>query len=156
METLEHELDVARALTTPAAVRTLEITRATGVVGSWDRKRMDQVLAALLSNAARFGPGRPIVVQVAAAGPSAVLSVRDFGIGIPKPDQQRIFERFERAVSIRHYGGLGTGLYLAREIVAAHEGSIRVESDEGAGSTFVVELPLQGSAPSSASFSGPG
>jgi signal transduction histidine kinase len=64
------------------------------------------------------------------------------GIGIAEADQSRIFERFERAVSVRNFGGLGLGLFIARSIVASHGGSIRVESEPGAGATFVVELPL--------------
>ena len=72
----------------------------------------------------------------------ALLAVRDEGIGIAEADQGRIFERFERAVSVRNFGGLGLGLYIARSIVASHGGSIRVQSKPGAGATFVVELPL--------------
>jgi signal transduction histidine kinase len=64
------------------------------------------------------------------------------GIGIAEADQSKIFERFERAVSVRNFGGLGLGLFIARSIVASHGGSIRVESEPGAGATFVVELPL--------------
>jgi signal transduction histidine kinase len=69
--------------------------------------------------------------------------VRDQGIGIPPEALQRIFGRFERAVSSRQYGGLGLGLFLSRQIVEAHGGSIHVESEAGAGATFVLELPVQ-------------
>jgi signal transduction histidine kinase len=68
--------------------------------------------------------------------------VRDHGIGIELAQQQAIFERFQRAVSERHYGGLGLGLYICRRIIEAHGGSIRVDSQPGAGATFTVELPL--------------
>ena len=68
--------------------------------------------------------------------------IRDHGIGISKEDQERIFDRFERAVSVRSYGGMGLGLYVARQIVLAHGGSIRIESAPGQGSTFTVNLPL--------------
>jgi signal transduction histidine kinase len=71
------------------------------------------------------------------------LSVRDHGIGIAPHDAARIFERFERAVSVRHYGGLGLGLFIVRQIVDAHGGRIHLESQPGAGATFTVELPLQ-------------
>ena len=73
----------------------------------------------------------------------AKLLVQDHGIGIAKEDHVRIFERFERAASIKRYGGLGLGLFITCEIVNAHGGSIRVESEPGRGSTFIVELPLK-------------
>jgi signal transduction histidine kinase len=80
---------------------------------------------------------------VASAGARASVTVRDRGIGISSEDQQRIFERFERAVSVRHYGGFGVGLWLARQAVEAHGGEIHVRSEHGAGSEFRIELPLQ-------------
>jgi len=73
-----------------------------------------------------------------------VLSVRDRGIGIAPQDLGRIFGRFERAASVSHYGGLGLGLYVTRQIVEAHGGTIAVESELGKGSLFTVKLPLQG------------
>ena len=72
------------------------------------------------------------------------MTVRDGGIGISSADQARIFERFERAVSKQSYGGLGLGLWIVHQIVAAHGGRIRVESHPGQGSTFFVELPRRG------------
>jgi len=72
---------------------------------------------------------------------AATLSVRDHGIGLAPEDQERVFERFERAVPLTRYRGLGVGLYVAREIVRAHGGSIRVESALGQGATFTIELP---------------
>ena len=70
-----------------------------------------------------------------------VLRVRDEGIGIDPAEQARIFERFERAVSDRHYGGLGMGLWITREILTAMGGTIHVESAPGKGASFTVELP---------------
>jgi len=70
-----------------------------------------------------------------------LLEVRDHGIGIDPADQARIFERFERAVSRRQYGGFGLGLWISRKIVEAHGGSISLMSKPGAGCTFSVELP---------------
>ena len=71
----------------------------------------------------------------------ARISVRDHGIGLAREDQSRIFERFTRAVSPRHYGGLGLGLYISAQILRAHGGSLRVESEPGAGACFIVDLP---------------
>jgi signal transduction histidine kinase len=112
------------------------------VVGRWDPSRLEQVLMNLLSNAMKYGAGGLVQVSVRRQGDRALLVVRDHGMGIAEADQARIFERFERAVSVRNFGGLGLGLYIARSIVAAHGGSVRVESKPGAGATFIVELPL--------------
>ena len=111
------------------------------VVGFWDASRLEQVVTNLLANAIKFGPGRPIEVMVHDAGQAVELQVRDHGIGIAAADLPKIFDRFERAVSSTHYGGLGLGLYLARSIVEAHRGAITVESRLGEGSTFTVRLP---------------
>lgn len=82
------------------------------------------------------------------AGDSARLSVTDQGIGIEKENQHRIFEPFERAVSPLSFGGLGLGLYIARQIVDAHGGKIWVHSEPGISTEFVVELPTtHGAAP---------
>ena len=110
--------------------------------GCWDRLRIEQVVTSLLTNAIKYGAGKPIEITVSAEDGRAVLAVRDHGIGIAKGEQAKIFERFERAASVLHYGGFGLGLYLSREIVAAHGGTIRVESEAGRGSTFVVELAM--------------
>jgi signal transduction histidine kinase len=109
--------------------------------GLWDPMRLEQIIVNLLSNALKYGAGKPIEVSAEAIeGGWARLVVRDHGIGISKADQGRIFERFERAVSL-DYGGVGLGLHIAREIVRAHGGTIRVESELGAGAAFIVELP---------------
>jgi signal transduction histidine kinase len=97
----------------------------------------------LLSNAAKYGAGRPVEVTVSSDSETSRLTVRDHGIGIDLEHQARIFDRFERAVSVRHYGGLGLGLWIVRQIVEAHGGSISVESSPGKGSAFTVELPRQ-------------
>jgi signal transduction histidine kinase len=115
-------------------------------VGRWDPMRIEQVVLNLLSNAAKFGRGKPIEIRVERRGAVASLSVTDHGIGIHPAHQQRIFERFERGVSATHYGGLGLGLYVCRGLVEAHGGTIRVESQPEQGATFIVELPLHESA----------
>jgi signal transduction histidine kinase len=112
------------------------------VEGIWDSVRLEQLVTNLLSNAAKFGQGKPIDVAVACAGGRARLSVQDRGIGIEPEKQARIFERFERGVSSTHYGGLGLGLYISRRIVEAHRGTISVESRPGEGARFIIELPL--------------
>ena len=121
----------------------LELRAQGPVVGLWDRSRIEQVVVNLLSNAMKYGIGARIEVDVQATPQNARLCVRDHGIGIAPEDQSRIFDRFERAVSERHYAGLGMGLWIVRKIVAAHNGSIRVESKPGAGALFTVELPLK-------------
>ncbi|MDB4970921.1 MAG: sensory box histidine kinase [Myxococcales bacterium] len=108
--------------------------------GQWDPLRLEQVVVNLVSNAIKYGDGKPIDIAVARRQEQTVLRVRDHGIGVDLPSQERIFERFERAVSV-NYGGLGLGLYITRQIVTAHGGKISVESTPGQGSTFVVELP---------------
>jgi two-component system, LuxR family, sensor kinase FixL len=110
--------------------------------GSFDRSRVEQVITNLLANAAKFGQGKPITLQVAPdEGGSARVRVTDRGIGISAEDQARVFDRFERAVPSQHFGGLGLGLYIARQIVEAHGGEIRIESAPGTGTTFTVLLP---------------
>jgi signal transduction histidine kinase len=111
------------------------------VVGEWDPGRVEELVVNLLSNAMKYGRGKPIQMTVEAAPDCACLAVRDEGIGIAPADQERIFECFERAVSGPDYGGLGIGLYLVREIVRAHGGTVGVASAPGAGATFTVELP---------------
>jgi PAS domain S-box-containing protein len=112
-------------------------------VGSWDRLRVEQVVANLVSNALKYGPGSPVEMSVTRETECACLKVRDYGIGIAPEDRRRIFQRFERAVSMSHYSGFGLGLWIAQEIVTAHGGSIDVDSELGRGSTFIVRLPLR-------------
>jgi two-component system, LuxR family, sensor kinase FixL len=111
--------------------------------GRFDRTRLEQVITNLLANAAKFGQGKPITIHVSPDGERARLRVTDRGIGISAEDQARVFERFERAVTSEHFGGLGLGLYIARQIVEAHGGEIRVESAPGTGTSFVVLLPRE-------------
>jgi PAS domain S-box-containing protein len=114
------------------------------VVGRFDRLRIDQTLTNLVSNAVKFGAGKPIRIAVERAGDRARLIVEDQGIGIAVADQGRIFQRFERAVSTRSFGGFGLGLWIVREVVEAHGGTVTVDSAPGRGARFTVELPLQG------------
>jgi signal transduction histidine kinase len=111
------------------------------VVGHWDRLRLGQVVTNLLSNAIKFGCGRPIEVELDADSSVARLEVKDSGEGIPTQEQERIFERFERATSVRRHPGLGLGLWICKQIVDACHGTISVESEPGQGATFSVQLP---------------
>lgn len=113
------------------------------VPGRWDAMALETVAGNLLSNAVKFGVGRPIEVEVDRAKGQARLVVADHGIGIAQDQQSRIFDRFERAVSSRHYGGFGIGLWVARHLVEAHGGTIQVASRPGEGSRFTVSLPQE-------------
>ncbi len=116
------------------------------IIGSWDRSRLEQLLTNLLANALTYGGDQPVDVtleQEGAGGAGRVrITIRDRGPGIPGDRLPHIFERFERASSTRNYGGLGLGLFIAREIAQAHGGTISVDSALGCGSSFTVELPL--------------
>ena len=106
-----------------------------------DPQRFEQVVTNLVSNALKYGEGKPIAITVSTADGLVAVSVRDEGIGIAQAMQERIFERFERAVSSRHYGGFGLGLWIVRHIVESSGGTIAVTSAPGAGSTFTFTLP---------------
>jgi signal transduction histidine kinase len=120
---------------------TLVIDADSSVEGEWDPARLEQVLTSLLANAMKYGPGKPIEVSVRGGRGVAEFAIRDHGIGIAPEKQATVWGRFERAVSSTQYGGLGLGLYVARQIVEAHRGSVAVSSAPGAGSTFTVQLP---------------
>ena len=120
----------------------LALDTGTPTPGHWDPLRIEQVITNLLTNAMKYGRGRPIEVIVQPNGAVARLVVRDRGIGIAPDHLERIFERFERAVAPGKFGGMGLGLYITRQIVEAHGGTIGVSSAPAKGATFTVELPL--------------
>ncbi|HEX8697941.1 MAG TPA: PAS domain-containing sensor histidine kinase [Myxococcaceae bacterium] len=128
----------------------LQVEVVSRAVGRFDRVRLGQVVTNLLSNAIKFGAGQPIHVALAADDNAVKLAVRDQGIGIAPESLERIFGRFERAVSERHYGGLGLGLYITRKIVEAMGGTVKAQGAPGQGATFIVELPVAGTRESSA------
>ena len=110
-----------------------------------DPDRIRQVIDNLLSNAIKYSPETTeIAIHAEVTDGHMLTSVIDHGIGIPRDEIPRLFERFHRArnVSSRYYGGLGLGLYIAKAIVEAHKGAISVISEEGAGSTFTIRLPM--------------
>jgi signal transduction histidine kinase len=135
-----------RQVTTSQHVFSLDTAHSSLVVDI-DRVRIEQVLSNLLSNAIKYTPqGGPIELSIReeAESHTALLSVRDRGIGIPLQQQARIFGRFVRAENARatEITGTGLGLYLSRELVERHGGRLWFESTEGAGSTFFITLPL--------------
>jgi PAS domain S-box-containing protein len=119
------------------------LSRLDSAHGVWDRFRIAQAMRNLLDNAIKYGQGRPIEMTVWSEGGRASFSIRDHGIGIALEKQGHIFERFERGVSSRNYGGLGLGLYIVKRIVEAHGGTVGFESEQGRGSTFTVTLPCR-------------
>ncbi|MFL5358059.1 ATP-binding protein [Archangium sp.] len=121
----------------------LKLEAAPGLVGQWDRMRVEQVVSGLVANALKFGARQPVDVRVGPDGEGVRMVVEDRGIGIPEDQLERIFERFGRAVSSRSYGGLGLGLYLARRAAEAHGGRVWAEQRPGGGARFTLELPLR-------------
>jgi signal transduction histidine kinase len=111
------------------------------VCGLWDSVRVEQVMMNLLTNAKKYGKGKPIHLRVWQNEQNAFVSITDQGLGIEPEHQTRIFDRFARAVSADNFGGFGLGLYISKEIVQAHQGSIEVHSQLGKGSTSTVRLP---------------
>ncbi|MCY7371172.1 MAG: hybrid sensor histidine kinase/response regulator [Polaromonas sp.] len=139
--TIESHADQAAAVGC-----TLELSAPDALPGLWDEFRIEQVVANLLTNAVRYGNGKPVQVEVASepAAGEARVSVRDQGIGIAPEDHARIFNQFERAVGKQVAPGLGLGLFISRQIAHAHGGRIEVKSALGEGSTFSLRLPLVG------------
>jgi PAS domain S-box-containing protein len=126
--------DTGRAITVAASGPT---------VGLWDRSRIDQVVTNLVSNAVKYGCGTPVTVSVSGGQSGNVrLTVRDEGPGVPPEDQERIFGQFERSNQAEGLPGMGLGLWLVRRIVAAHGGTISLESRPGRGASFTIVLPL--------------
>ena len=122
----------------------IDLQIETPIIGSWDKMRIEQVMINILSNAIKYGAGNPIKISATIAGNNAKITVEDHGIGISPSDQEKIFNRFERAESsAKNFSGLGLGLYIVQKIIEAHRGTIQVTSELGKGSLFTVELPLR-------------
>jgi len=109
--------------------------------GRWDRLRLEQVLGNLIDNAIKYGAGQPVEVTLTADLEHVTIQVRDHGMGIAPEKVPRVFDRFERGVSAKNFGGLGLGLYITKQIVDAHGGTIVATSTPGDGASFTVTLP---------------
>src|SRR5690606_11455946 len=137
--------EAVESVRTPAELAgcKLELELHTPLMGSWDRRRLQHVVIQLLQNAITYAAGSPIRISLTRHADEAWLEIVDAGPGISSQDLTRIFGRFERAASMRHFSGLGLGLYLAREVAHAHGGSVSVESSAGGGAHFCMSLPIQ-------------
>jgi signal transduction histidine kinase len=113
------------------------------IEGTWDRLRLDQVFTNLVSNAIKYGMEKPIVVSTSVSGDQVLVKVQDEGVGLSAEDLTRIFDRFERVNTSSPNKGLGLGLWITKQIVEAHCGTVLVDSEIGRGSTFSVRLPLR-------------
>src|SRR5690606_29173754 len=115
---------------------TVNIKAENSVSGLWDKFRLEQVITNLLTNAAKYAPENPVDVELTREKQYAILKVTDHGEGISEENQKLIFERFVRAVSSSSVSGLGLGLYISKQIIELHHGTIEVQSEMGKGSTF--------------------
>lgn len=120
---------------------TLECVHEGPVDGAWDHLATEQVLDNLVSNAIRYGDGKPVRVEVDSDPSSVEVRVIDHGIGIAPEDRERIFQRFERGPTAPRSGGFGIGLWLSTKLVQAQGGTLTLTSEVGNGSTFILRLP---------------
>lgn len=115
-----------------------------GATGFWDAHMLEQILSNLVSNAIKYGNGTPVTVRMSVHGGQACFEVSDHGPGIDEAHRARIFEKFERVVSTAgDRAGFGLGLWIVGRMVAAHAGTIEVDTAPGGGALFRVRLPLQ-------------
>ncbi|MBL8269907.1 sensor histidine kinase [Steroidobacter sp.] len=111
------------------------------VEGTWDRLASEQILDNLVSNAIRYGDGKPVKIELTSEIAEVLLRVVDHGIGVAPEDRERIFQRFERAGGMPRSGGFGIGLWLSSKLVRAQSGTLELHSEMALGSTFTVRLP---------------
>lgn len=110
------------------------------VNGHWDEIRIEQIIINLLTNAFRHCAGKPVEVSLDVDQNDVTIEVQDQGMGIAYEDQPRIFEKFERGPTERDRDGLGMGLYIARQLAEAQQGTLNVESSPGEGARFILKL----------------
>lgn len=120
----------------------LVVENVENVIGNWDEFRVEQIIINLITNALRYGGGKPVSINVIGGGDDVEIHVQDQGEGIPLNEQQRIFEKFERLGNNQVKEGLGMGLYIARQLAQAHGGDLSVTSTPGEGACFILRLPL--------------
>ena len=151
MELRFAEVDIAEILREVVDIYAVEaafnlvdirLTAPAVLTGKWDRPAIEQVIGNLISNAIKYGDGKPVDISLTREADRVRLEVRDHGIGVSAEDQARIFGRFEQVVTGQHRTGFGVGLWLARALIEAHRGSIEVHSASGQGTAFIVWLPL--------------
>lgn len=134
--------DVANRFASEKSASSISLNLEATIEGNWDRIRIDQALTNLLSNAIKYGGEKPIAVNAFVRDECAVVEIRDQGIGISTDGLTRIFDRFERLAPHAGSEGLGLGLWITKQIVEAHGGTIDVASELGKGSVFSMRLPL--------------
>lgn len=123
-------------------IRDIRVDVPESLEGFFDNERIGQVFENVLSNAIKFGQGRPIEIKAFAESGVVKIQVTDSGIGLSKRDQIKLFSNLEKGIGAHVHDGEGIGLYIANEIVKYHGGQITVDSKLGVGSTFTVVLPL--------------
>lgn len=136
--------DVIQGLIEKAKKENIDIRLTTNgaVNGKFDKMRIEQVLINLITNAMKYGKQKPIDVKVEKTNSIGKVTITDYGIGIPTKQREKIFKLFERGVRDGQKNGLGVGLYITNQIVTAHKGKLNMETQEGKGTTFCLELPL--------------
>lgn len=136
IDKMSHDLEAASCL--------INLHLDSLTVGYWDPSRLEQVVVNLLSNAMKYACPSRIEISTQLRGEDALITVRDYGPGIPKEKQAHLFEKFERATEKTSTAqGLGLGLYITKHIIEAHRGSIELQSEPGMGTKFIIRLPTQ-------------
>lgn len=135
LEQFRDQLSIARCEVTVDVARYIQPV--------WDRSRIEQVIANLLSNAIKYAPMSRIHITATEKENQIFFSFKDNGPGISREKQASLFDKFERATSSRNIGGLGLGLYIVKNIIDGHHGTIRLESEPGHGTEFIIVLPVQ-------------
>jgi signal transduction histidine kinase len=121
----------------------IHLSADVSVIGLWDPYRIEQVLVNLLTNVEKYARGAPVEISVRDEGGYGVFTVRDHGPGVARAEKRKVFQRFERGTTEGAVAGLGLGLFIVKQIVAAHGGAVELESAQGRGALFTIRLPKQ-------------